>query len=768
MEEVILVCPNEVKSRILYECQQTSGLHSYKFMTKQEYIGHFLFSYDDSALFYLMKKYSFHIDVAKVILKSLYAIDLKKTYSSSKLEFLRKIKEDLKEQGYLNYSLGFLNFISKRKVEVQNYYDLDLYEEKALSFSLNVPKVSFSTSVYEFDSMEEEINFVCCQITKLLNQGIDVEKIFLCNVSSDYYYTIERIFSYYHIPVMIPYKRSIYSTKVVADFLETGELDLDNPVKEAINKKLISILDELASFSKDDPIYRKILIDKLKHTYIPTPKLKKAVQIKDLFSSTFSDSDYVFVIGFNQNVLPKIFSDTDYLSNADKEELEMYSTIEQNIRQKQVVIYLLSKIKHLFLSYKLSTPFTRYYPSSLIEELSLEVVHLKDEEYLYSDIYNKIRLAEKLDTFYLYGEKSYFLEELNTHYKIAYRTYTNRFSGISLDMYLKNLAYPLQISYTSLNSYNECKFQYYLKNVLKLDDFKDSFSVFVGSMYHKILSLYKKDNFNFEKEYSSYLKIRNLSMKEKLLLVRIKKELQEFIGVLKKQDLLTGYDMSLYEKKVEINLDKEVAVKFIGYIDKIMYYKEIGDTYFSIVDYKTGIIDTHIEPMKYGLHMQLPIYLYLIHYGKVFDNPIFTGIYYQNILFSYPSWSLKVLKERESRYMLTGYSTDDISSLSRFDSTYEESKVIKSLKYSDDKGFGFYSKVLDNDTLYKLLLYTKKHINEKVDSILEADFMIDPKIYDSSNVSCKFCSFRDICFMKEDNLVYLDKVEDLSFLGGDM
>ena len=749
MREKLIVCPNEEKIRILKEWETKREFHSYRFMTKEEYMKHYFFSYDDSALFYLMKKYSFHIDVAKVILKSLYVIDLEKDYSSSKLRFLKEIKLDLKNQGYIYYSNSFLSFLLKRDVEVYNYYDLDLYEEKALSFKIEIPQVSFSHSVYEFSSMEDEINFVCCQIIELLNKGVELEKISLCNVSSDYYYTIEKLFSYYHIPVMIPYQNSIYGTKVVSDFLSTGQLDLNDSNKSIINKKLISILGDLSIFDLDDPIYNKILIDKLKHTFLPNQKLKRAVCIKYLFSTTFMDVEYVFVIGFNQK------------------EVSMYSSVQLNERQKRTILYLLSKIKNLYLSYKLTTPFSRFYPSSLIDEFQLDIVHFNNDTYSYSNFYNQLRLSEKLDVFQLYGEKQDFLEELNVHYTIPYRTYSSRFSGISLDIYLKNLSYPLQLSYTSLNSYNECKFQYYLKYVLKLDDFKDSFSSFVGSMYHKILSLYKKTGFDFEKEYLNYLETRDLSMKEKLLLVRIKKELLEFIDILKEQDLLTGYDMSLYEKKIEVPIDNDISVKFVGYIDKIMYYKKIEDTYFSIIDYKTGTIDTHIEPMKYGLHMQLPIYLFLIHYGNLFDNPIFTGIYYQNILFSYPSWSLKIEKEKKNRYLLNGYSTDDVSILSRFDSTYEDSEMIKSMKYSLEKGFGHYSKIIDNDTLYKLLIYTKNHIYDRVDSILKADFDINPKVYESINVSCKYCSFKDICFMREDNLVYLDKVEDLSFLGGD-
>ena len=52
-------------------------------------------------------------------------------------------------------------------------------------------------------------------------------------------------------------------------------------------------------------------------------------------------------------------------------------------------------------------------------------------------------------------------------------------------------------------------------------------------------------------------------------------------------------------------------------------------------------------------------------------------------------------------------------------------------------------------------------------SILEGDFSINPKVYDGENISCKFCKFRDICFRKDKNIMYLDKVDDLSFLGGE-
>jgi ATP-dependent helicase/DNAse subunit B len=221
------------------------------------------------------------------------------------------------------------------------------------------------------------------------------------------------------------------------------------------------------------------------------------------------------------------------------------------------------------------------------------------------------------------------------------------------------------------------------------------------------------------------------------------------------------------EKKIDIQLDKKVEVIFTGIIDKIMYYQKIEDTYFSIVDYKSGYIDTHIEPMKYGLHMQLPVYLYLIHYSKVIPNPIFTGIYYQNILFNYPTYNKYLEKEIRERTYLQGYSTEDTSILERFDPTYEKSELIRSMSYTDEKGFGTYTKTMNEDTLYNLVKYTKNHIDKTTDSILDADFDINPKMYAGKNISCEFCPFNDICYTKEKDLTYLDKVEDLSFLGGE-
>ena len=759
---MLVICPNEEKIKILHSLEQQNKLYNIKFMTKQEYLNNYFFTYQDNAILYLMKKYHYKVDVCKVYLKYLYVIDENKIYQNKKINFLQKLKKELIQENLLEYNPAFKEYLKNKKKVVLNYPKLDLYEKKALEVEKKDPVEEKELTVTEYKTMEEEVNGVALKIISLIKKNVDINKIYLTNVTSDYFYTIDRIFSYYHIPINLPRKTPIYGTKIVKDYLKDETLNLEQDNK--ITKKLVSILNSLVSIKDDSKEYHDLLLSKIKSATLSSEEYQNAIQVKDLDQEEFFDDEYVFVLGMNQDNLPKLEKDTDYISDKDKKELDLYTTDEKNKQAKNSLIETLYKIKNLYLSYKLQTPFQSMYPSSIIEEYKIKVVEKEQDNYSYSNLYNELRLGSKLDTYNRYKEVSPMLKELFTHYNIPYQTYDNSFKGINQDTYLENLPYPLKLSYTSINSYNECKFKYYLNYVLKINTYEDTFAAFIGSLYHKILQLYKYPNFNFEESYQKYLEKRELSLKEKVLLVRLKKELLELLEQEKRQDLILGYNDELHEQKIEIPLKKDIEVIFTGTIDKIMYYKKVEDTYFTIIDYKSGTVDTRLEKLKYGLSMQLPVYLFLINNSKVFDNPIFTGIYYQNILFNYPSFDKKPIEDiKKERIKLQGYSTDDLSILSRFDPTYENSEVIKSMKYTD-KGFSRFSKVLSDSDVYHIITYTKKEIIKDMNDILQGDFKINPKIYDGKDISCEYCNFKDICYKSQKDVVYLDKVTDLSFL----
>jgi ATP-dependent helicase/DNAse subunit B len=166
--------------------------------------------------------------------------------------------------------------------------------------------------------------------------------------------------------------------------------------------------------------------------------------------------------------------------------------------------------------------------------------------------------------------------------------------------------------------------------------------------------------------------------------------------------------------------------------------------------------------------MQLPIYLYLANKHPKFNNIDIAGFYLQKILnneiVAEKKYTYEELKKKN--LLLQGYSNDNLNILNYFDNTYEDSKVIKSLKMTS-KGFYSYSKVFNNETINKLVKISEDKIKEASNDILSAKFDINPKRVGINNLGCEFCSFKDVCFMKEKDIINLKEYKNMEFLGGE-
>ena len=144
-----------------------------------------------------------------------------------------------------------------------------------------------------------------------------------------------------------------------------------------------------------------------------------------------------------------------------------------------------------------------------------------------------------------------------------------------------------------------------------------------------------------------------------------------------------------------------------------------------------------------------------------FKNMKIVGFYLQKLFSSTLDNTKDYLEEKEGSLKLEGYSIDEENILSKFDTTYNNSKLIKSMKTSS-KGFSSYSKVLSTDEIDKMINTTDKLIDTSIDNILNCDFNIDPKVIDGDNVSCLFCEYRDICYKREKDIIYINRKEDSS------
>ena len=473
-------------------------------------------------------------------------------------------------------------------------------------------------------------------------------------------------------------------------------------------------------------------------------------------------------MGFNQGILPKIYKDEDFFSDFKKKKLGIFTSLEKNINEKEKIRNVITNFPNITLSYKLKSNKEDLYKSSLIDELGLEIKTINEEEFNFSNLYNKLSLTKKLDRLIKYNEYDSNLNLLYSCYQdIPYLSYNNSYKKIGKDLFNKYIKDNLLLSYSSIDNYYRCGFRYYISNILKLTKYEETFMTFIGNLFHYILSIAFEDNFDFEYEFNTYIKDKEISNKEKFFINKLKNDLLFTIDTIKKQDNYTFLSNALYEQKIYVNKDRNIKITFMGIIDKLKYSDIDGKRVVAIIDYKTGNPEIDLDNLVYGISMQLPIYVYLAN-NSTLGNIEIAGFYLQKIVHNKINYQENKDYELEKTklYRLDGYSNSDINILSKLDSNYSDSIMIKGMKTSS-KGFYAYSKVLDNTQIDKINSIVDNKINKAIDNILDVNFDINPKKIDKDLVGCEYCKFKDICYMKDEDIINLKHQSYKDFLGGE-
>ncbi len=773
MQEYLIVCPNATKMSLLHKIYRERQKISVKFMSIEDFLDSYFYTYDYQAISFIMHKYNVTLSISKMYLQNLYFIDCNKKYRNKKLLFLQQLKMELVENHLLTFHNEFKMYLKKKSIYVLNYprlekYLVDLFQELHAEVVSRMP-LEKDFTVFSFRNMYDEIYFVIEHIIELVRKGVSLNQITLLNVSEEYYYTIKILFEVFHIPISLSTTHSIKTSLLVKRYLQSKELpEITEDNFELVNQ-IVAIKNQLV-YLEDDINYDACFLDVLDHTMLKGERCKDSVQVSNLFERDYSEDEYVFLIGFNDQKIPILYKNEDYITDAIKDEVSLYTTKEKNKRERENTFIYLSNIKNLFISYKQSSFKDKFYPSSMIKDYNMKVVEKMVDNFNLSHAFNKRMLSIYLDQYYKYKEKNQFLFPLYITYKdqLLYNTYTHIFTGINRDRFLSSVT-KIGLSYTSMNAYNLCGFKYYVNYILKVDPFLSNFSTFIGDLFHFVLEKCFLDHFVFDEVWNSYLEGKELLVKDGFFLEKMKKILEEVIGVLKEQRYYTSLKDGYYEKSISIPLKcNEVEAYFSGKIDKILYKSDGSRDLYAVVDYKTGSFDASLYNMKYGIGMQLATYLYLIERSSVFKNGVFGGMYFQSVLpksFRYDG-KKSYIEKLEEHLKLVGYSTDVEEVLCEVDHEYTNSRMIKGMR-TTSKGFSMYARLLSETEVKLMHDYTEKVIYKTLSSILHQDFSIHPIRIDRDLVSCKYCKYRDLCFYKEEDIIDFEKNTSLDFLGGD-
>ena len=742
----LVICDTNYKNEILRSIKKLVNI---KFMSMNDFIKSYYFDYDEKTILYLIKKYNIKYEIALEYLNNLIYIEDKK-YNNEKLDFLVTLKHELIENNLLIFNNKFKKYISDKEIIIYKY-SLNKFEKyllKNIDYELiENKKNNYTPKIYEFNTIEEEVEFVAKEISKLINNGVEINNIKLANVTVDYINIVTKIFNFYNLKINKFNNISIMSNIIGKTFynnlssIECALKSIEVYSDTDTYKKIIDICNKYIWC--DDIKDLRILIEyDLNHTYIENTKYTNMIEVIDY--KNYDGEDYVFMLGFNQGIIPKLYKDEEYISDSIKPDY-IDTTVEKNIKEKNDTIECIKNIKNLVITYKLRNDFSTFYPSNLISELgSVERVK-QDYKTSYSELSDKINLTSYLDNLIKYGEVNDDLYLLNSNYNIPYNTYSHSFTGIEkvkLQNYIKKQK-NFNLSYTLMDNYNRCSFRYYIDKILSLNIIEDSIGIILGNIYHDVLEKAIKNDIDVEKEVYDYIEKNDIELtnSNKFFIKRSIKNIEYVINVLKKQNSFCNLKNIETEKFIKIPIKDNI--NFVGFIDKIVYDKFNDKIVAAIIDYKTYVKKPSLKYIDSGIGLQLPTYMYLSEFSL--KNIRFAGFYLQNIILDN-----KTEEEKIKSLKLIGYTNKDKDILKEFDSGYIDSSVIDGIKVNKDGSFSSNSlkHMLSDEEINEIINITKSKIDETIDNILSSKFDINPK-YDNENIGCEFCKYKDLCFMKE-------------------
>ena len=774
MEEMlqadILLAPRSWHDFFLLQRNKNPFL-KFKLMTKEDFLKGFFFEYSDEALLDLMVHHDVSFELAKTFLDNLYF--LPQTFAEdAQIQNLQMIKNELEEKKLLKHDDLFLPLLKNKKITVFGYDEKDgellsILKKVSGSFSFgHLPSLNktYHLQAHQFETIEDELQWVFNQISNLVSSGVSVDDIFLFDPPSEYTFLLKKMSAFYGIPLNMPSHLTLASSKPGIDFLASllqgqspeealSSLSIDS--QDSIERQLVDEVTRLLPLNLSSQKYHDFFLNKLRATSLTEPKFDHAVSI--LKGNFIPENSHIFLLGFNEGNFPKVHKNVDYLDDSKKRWLGRNDSDFENQKDEKALLSLLDGTHAVTVSFKNQSLTDTFKPSPMISRLNMPIVANPISVVEYGKEWAKIRLAEYMDGERKYQNRNPLQTSLSEQISIPFRQYDHGFTGVNA----VNPESMGRYSYTSISEFFECQFKYYLSRVLNIDPFEDTFYTKFGKLAHAVLERKYMDAFDFNTAFEEEIQAQEFSTKEKVFLSRLKAEIFNVIQFNEDHETAMDSKEILTEKKVELVLDPKITL--VGVIDKVVL---TGKTtrYISLVDYKTGTVDFNPNHIRFGYSLQLPIYALLASRDSYLSNHELIGLYIQTIITKKlirPSGK-DAQKFYSDQFRLSGLFTDDFEKLQTFDITFRDSRFVKSLKVTNSGNLAVFSqkRAFSHEVLARYIETTIQKIKEADAAIKANDFRINPKSLDNGELPCRYCTYRDICFRDEKDIVNINTKEN--------
>ena len=741
----IIICPNNLKKELI----KLNSINNYhkriKYLTKEEVISGLNFSYDEvKCLVYLHQNYHYNLSEAKN-----YIDNLTTKNDTTLLNDINNKYQELVNNGYIKKDPLFKYLFPNKHVYIINYSTKDYELTKILednNINYEYLKLDDSSNkdlnIKIYTNEEDEIRDFINDLYELINKGISLNHIFIYNLPSSYQDLLLKYFKYLDLPVEFDhhillfdspiYKKYIIKLNLIKD-VDIAYYELEKEIiidqYDAVNK-LLNLINKYQDYKADLSLFKDLLNYSAKKTKLNNIKYQESIKFID-DNYLLTDEDYCFMLGFNLGNYLIPVKDNDFLTDKEKEIAHfLTSNVKNDINQELLTIFI-KRTPNLFIYRPKEFKNEETYPLSFIK-LNEHYISSHNIINRYNDKLYDIEMAILYDYKIKYNIDNPYLKNIPNNYN----QYNHSFKPFNIKLN------HIELSATTIDSYNKCPFSYYLEKVLKINTYQDNLNAKYGTFAHEILQQsLQNGSFNLD-DYYQDVTLSNFNItnnKEKFLVKGLRNQIEKVVFINNDFFNYSTFKDFETEKTLHHQINKGEILK--GTIDKILI-DEVNKEII-VIDYKTGNTLFNDKKIEYGLGLQLPIYLLLLKKDRP-DYKI-VGMYIQKI-----DYTKKDFNKNVDLYLLQGKTIDDKYIVLRMDNSinqYDKSLFIKSLLLNKDGSFNKRSKqFVKEDKFDEYIKIAENKVLDTFDNIKKGDFSIRPIKYGSEEAKCKYCNYKDICY----------------------
>ena len=426
----IIIASNE---DILFLIKTSTKLLRVKYLRYQEVIDDFLGSYSFDALLDLNLSKGFTFSNAKILLNN----SLLLSYNKKNENFVELFELQQKYKQYLINDKLNLEKYENANIILYNYYRTDDLLNSAIEkLEENFPVIKYyskeceSSNVYfnEYSTIDKEVKDLTYKVAELLHNNVPSEDIVIINNNSEYDAILRAYFNLANISLsdeLVPLIHYEFVKNIINEIFVYDDINLVNSFNKIVErytkfsraetkliKEINKVIVSLVNLNLNKMELKDLVVYLLTKKTFTLNKYKNVIHVENKLTSQYK---HIFMIGLTDDRCSYLYKNNEYISDKQRDALNLLSSSEKNREHEKEVIHFLKNSLNLYLSYSINTNSGIKQKPVILDKFFYQEYKI-DDKIAYSKNINELRFKILLEQYLKYHEESQELYDLSGNY----------------------------------------------------------------------------------------------------------------------------------------------------------------------------------------------------------------------------------------------------------------------------------------------------------------------------------------------------------------